>query len=206
MVNRGSVVNWGGLVHNRCWLVWYWGRLVHNWCWFVHNWGGLVSSRGGNICRGNFNNWSRSICWGNLHNWDRGGLVSWSWSCLVWSFLRIDSHTLVLHISNISLRTSSVGHNLHTAIGKVDPVLPIGVVVSPVLLVSEHSSGVGWVIHAILVIVHWRKVWVCFLWGVWGRGASSRGYSYYYSKKDLRSHVCLCGGGWQRRKNRTLGM
>jgi len=35
-------------------------------------------------------------------------------------------------------------------------------------------------------IVHWRKVWVCFLWGVWGRGASSRGYSYYYSKKDLK--------------------
>merc|ERR1719347_2329556 len=92
---------------------------------------------------------------------------------LVGLHLSIDSLSLILDISNITFRSSRVGHNLDTAIRKVDPVLSLGVVVSTVLLLGEHSSGILRVVHSILIIVHRRKVWICFLRGVWGRGAGS---------------------------------
>ena len=43
---------------------------------------------------------------------------------------------------------SGVGDDLDTAVGKVDPVLSLGVVVGTVLLVGEDSSRVGGVVNS----------------------------------------------------------
>lgn len=209
VVDGGRVVNWGRLVRSRGrlvgwdrdnlnnWLVWSWGRCIHNrgrsvwgWgrpvCWgwdnnwLVWSWGrdnnGFVWSWG----RDNLNNRK----WGRLV-WSWGRLISWWRSWFVGSNLGIDSLALVFHISDIALRSSSVGDNLNTTIGKVDSVLSGGVVVSTVLLMCENSSRVFWVVDSILVIVDWRQVRVSFLGGIGGGGTGGRGYSNKCGKKDL---------------------
>lgn len=151
------VDNRGRFVWSRGWFVWGWGRFVWGWCWDnLHHWSW-----------GNFDDRGRLVrCWG------RGGLVCWGWGGFVGLHLGIDSLALILDISNITFRSSRVGYDLHTTVGEVDPVLPVGVVVSTVLLLGEHSSGILRVVHSILIIVHRREVWVCFLRGVWGGGTS----------------------------------
>ena len=166
MVDRGRLVrgrgnlhhgsrfvrSWGRFVWGRGWgidnrggFVWCWGRFVWSWGRFVWGWGGFVWGWG----------------WDNLHHrdggrlvrcWGRGGLVCWGWGGLVGLHLSIDSLSLILDISNITFRSSRVGHNLDTAIRKVDPVLSLGVVVSTVLLLGEHSSGILRVVHSILIL------------------------------------------------------
>jgi len=174
VVDRGRFVRGRGNLHHR-------GRLIRGWGRFVRCWGRCVD-RGGRFVWG----WGRLVWgwgWDNLHHWgwgdldDRsrlvgcwGGLVCWGWGRLVRLDLGVDSLALVLDISNITFWSSRVGNDLHTTVGEVDPVLPIGVVVSAVLLLGEHSSGILRVVHSILIIVHRREVWVCFLGGVWGRG------------------------------------
>lgn len=223
MVNWGSLVgsrgrlvrSWGRLVwswsrciYNRSRLVGSWGGLVRSWGRCIHNRGRLVWSWGrfvGSWGRDNLNNRGRLVrSWGsdNLDNrsrgrlvWGWGRLISWGWGRFVRSSLGIDSLTLVLHISNIALRTSSVCDNLDTAIRKVDSVLPSSVVVSAVLLLGENSSRVFWVVDSILVVVDRRQVWVCFRGGVGGRGASGRGYSNKCGKKYLGSHGWVYAGG-----------
>jgi hypothetical protein len=119
-----SVVDWGvgGLVDNwgRCWLVDLGLSLDHNWSW---GWSRLVLNRSRSwLVRGR----SRLV---RSRSWlvgSRGGLVG--------SSLRVGSLTLVSNISNISLGSSGVAHNLDTAIGKVDSVLSFGVVILSVLL------------------------------------------------------------------------
>jgi len=196
VVDGGSVVDRGRLVRGRGNLH-HWGRLIRGWgrfvrCWsrFIRCWGRCVDNRGrfvwgwGRFVWG----WGRFVWgwgWDNLHHWGRGdlddrsrlvgcwgrgGLVCWGWGGLVRLDLGVDSLALVLDISNITFWSSRVGNDLHTTVGEVDPVLPIGVVVSAVLLLGEHSSGILRVVHSILIIVHRREVWVCFLGGVWGRG------------------------------------
>ena len=102
----------------------------------------------------NLDNGCGSVDWGgNLHNW------SWSWligsrSWLVSWSISIDSLPLVGDISNVSLRTGGVGHNLDTTVGQVDSVLALGVVVSPVLLVGEHGSRVVLIVDSELVLQH----------------------------------------------------
>jgi len=195
VVYRGSVVDRGRLVwsrgghylHHRGRFVWSRGRFVWSWGRFVWSWGRCIYNWG-RFVRGRFV-WGRGrFVWGwgsnNFHDrsrdyldhrfvWSRGRLVSWGWSCLVRLDLSIDCLALVLHISNIALGTCGVGHYLDTAIREVDTVLSTGVVVCTVLLMVEDSARVLGVIHSILVIVYWRKVWVGLLrcW-VRGRGPS----------------------------------
>jgi len=199
VVDRGSVVNRSRLVrgsdnfNNRCRFVRSWGNL-DNWgrfvrCWgrgidnrgrFVRSRGRLVRSRG----RDNLHNRGR----GNFDNrlvWSRGRLVCWGRGRFVGFHLSIDSLAFILHISNIALGSSGVGDDLDTAVRQVNSVLSTGVVVSTVLLLGENSSGVLGVVHSILVVVYWRKVWICFLGGVWGGGTSRRRYGYKRGKKDL---------------------
>ena len=98
---------------------------------------------------GNLHNWSWSRSW--LVSWSRSWLIrSWSW--LVGRSVSIDSLSLVGNISNVSLGTGGVGHNLDTAIGQVDSVLALGVVVSSVLLVGEDGSRVILVVDSELVL------------------------------------------------------
>lgn len=199
VVDRGSVVNRGRLVwgrnnfNNRCrfirsrgnldnWgrFVWCWGRGIDNRGRFVRCWGRLVWSRG----RDNLHNRGR----GNFDNrlvWSRGGFVCWGRGRFVGLHLSIDSLAFILHISNIALGSSGVCDDLDTAVRKVNSVLSAGVVVSTVLLLGENSSGVLGVVHSILVVVYWRKVWICFLGGVRGGGTSGRRYGYKRGKKDL---------------------
>jgi len=197
VVYRGSMVDRGRLVWSRGRFVWSWGGFVWGWGWCIYNWGGFVWSWGGFVWGGGrcIYNWGRFVRgWGrfvwsrgsnNFHHrsrdyldhrfvWSRGRLVSWGWSCLVRLDLSIDCLALVLHISNIALGPCGVGHYLDTAIREVDSVLSSGVVVCTVLLMVEDSARVLGVIHSILVIVYWRKVWVGLLWcRVRGRGPHS---------------------------------
>jgi hypothetical protein len=157
------IYNWGGFVRS-------WGRFVWGWGRCIYNWGRFVWGRGRFVRGNNFHDRSRDYL-DHRFVWSRGRLVSWGWSCLVRLDLSIDCLALVLHISNIALGPSGVGHNLDTSIREVDSVLSTGVVVCTVLLVVEDSTRVLGVIHSILVIVDWRKVWVGFLWGWVGRGS-----------------------------------
>ena len=97
----------------------------------------------------NLDNGSRGrVDWGsNLHHGlirSRSWLVSWS--------ISIDSLPLVGDISHVSLRAGSVGDNLNSAIGQVDSVLSLGVVVSAVLLVGEDGSRVLLIVDSELVL------------------------------------------------------
>jgi len=164
------VRSWGRCVDNRGRFVWGWGRLVWGWCWDnLHDWG-----------RGNLDDRGRLV-----RCWSRGRLVCWGWGGLVWLDLGVDSLALVLDISNITFGPSRVGDDLHTTVGEVDPVLPVGVVVSTVLLLGEHSSGILRVVHSVLIIVHRREIWVCFLGGVWGGGAGCGGDGDKRGEEDL---------------------
>lgn len=196
VVYRGSVVDRGRLVwsrgghylYHRGRFIWSWGGFVWSWGRFVWSWGRCIYNWGGFV-RGRFVwGWGRFVWgWGsnNFHDrsrdyldhrfvWSRGRLVSWGWSCLVRLDLSIDCLALVLHISNIALRPGGVGHYLDTTIREVDTVLSSGVVVCTVLLMVEDSARVLGVIHSILVIVYWRKVWVGLLW-CWVRGGGPSG-------------------------------
>ena len=77
---------------------------------------------------------------------------------LVGGLLGVDSLSLVLDVSDVALGTGGVGDDLDTAVGKVDPVLSLGVVVGTVLLVGEDSSGVGGVVNSKSVLQDWRGV------------------------------------------------
>ena len=85
-------------------------------------------------------------------------MVGWGRGRVVGLGLRVLGNTLVFHISNIAVWASAVGDNLDTAVGKVDPVLSLGVVVGTVLLVGEDSSGVGGVVNSKSVLQDWRGV------------------------------------------------
>merc|ERR1719435_668574 len=116
-VDRGSVISRSGMIN----------RGVDNWLGHNHR---LVGS-GGNIPRlvgGGGNNHRLD----NLHHWGR--LVGRGRGRHIRLGIRVSSHTLILDISNIALRASSVGDNLDTAVRKVDTVFTIGVIVVPVFL------------------------------------------------------------------------
>ena len=80
------------------------------------------------------------------------------------------------HISDITVGTSRVRHNLDTAVGKVDSVLALGVVVVTALSLAETSSGVS-IIDSILVVVHWGEdgLGIRSRGGVVGGGVVSHG-------------------------------
>lgn len=157
VVDRGMVVSGGG---------------------FVVNWGRVVSGFGGRFVV----NWGRGRL---VRSWVRGGLVrSWVRGGFVTSsrFIWVGCFTFVFDISNITIGTSSVGHNLDTAIGKIDTVFTSGVIV-----ISGFSLGEHWaimrIIYTILVVVHWGSngfgitgSWVRGMirgwWGMVGKGRS----------------------------------
>jgi len=117
VVDRGSVINRGGMIN----------RGVDNWLGNNH---GLVGGGGNNhrLVGGGGNNHRLD----NLHHWGR--LVGRGRGRHIRLGIRVSSHTLILDISNIALRASSVGDNLDTAVRKVDTVFTIGVIVVPVFL------------------------------------------------------------------------
>ena len=103
--------------------------------------GGLGGGDGGGFVGGG----GSLIGWGGLVG--RGRLVGGGG---IWLLLGIDRFSFVLDIGNISLGSGSVGHDLHSAIGKVDPVLARGAVVAPLLLLGEHGTVA--VVHSVLVL------------------------------------------------------
>ena len=134
VVGRSGLVNWSGMV-NGSGLVSRGGGIGRS--RFVSNRGGFVSRSGG-----------RNIG-------SRGWLVG-SGSSLVGSrgicfLLWVLSFTLIPDISNISLRSSSVGYNLYSTIRKVYSVFSGSVVVVPFFLLRKYWSIVG-IIHSILVL------------------------------------------------------
>lgn len=161
VVGRGGLVNWsrmvdgGGLVSRgggiggsrgvgrsrgigRSGLVGSRGRFVGNRGGFVSRSGGRdIGSRGGMVGSGSSLVGSRGICF------------------LLW----VLSFTLIPDISNISLRSSSVGYNLYSTIRKVYSVFSGSVVVVPFFLLRKYWSIVG-IIHSILVVVAWSNSWV----------------------------------------------
>jgi hypothetical protein len=119
--------------------------------------GGLVVSRGGVVDWGMVDgggvvdggvvdNGLGVVDWGGLVVDGFGGrlVVDGLGSRLVRSrlVLVIVSLALVFHVSNIAIGASAVSDDLDTAVGKVDPVLALGVVVVPVLRVAELGAGV----------------------------------------------------------------
>jgi hypothetical protein len=88
-----------------------------SWCWSINwSWGWSRSrSRSG----------SRPVCW------SRGRSIG----CLDLS--RVDSLTLILDISNITILVSSVGHNLGAGIREDDTVRSASFVSIPVLSMSK---------------------------------------------------------------------
>merc|ERR1711962_803716 len=88
----------------------------------------------------------------------------------VWLGLWGNGFPLVLDVSHVALGTSAVGDNLNPPVRQVDPVLPGGVVVGPLLLLGEHGTILR-VVHAILVVVAGGHG------GVWirSRGVACRG-------------------------------
>merc|ERR1711994_196253 len=78
---------------------------------------------------------------------------------------RVDRLSLILDISNIALRSSTVGDNLHSTVRKVDSVFSSSVVILPFFLLGKHRSIMR-VIHAILIIVAGGNGWVgvCIVW------------------------------------------
>ena len=145
--NRGNLDNRGGLVDD-------WGGLVGSRSRH-HNRGRLVGGGGGDNNRGG----------GNLHHGGGGGLVgSRSGGVrlgggLVGGLLRVDGGALVGDIGNVTLGSGGVGHDLDPAVGEVDPVLSLGVVVLPVLLVREHSSGVLGIADSKLVLKQYSHMY-----------------------------------------------
>ena len=78
---------------------------------------------------------------------------------MVWLglILGVDGGALVGDIGHIPLGSGGVGHNLDPAVREVDPVLALGVVVLPVLLVREHSSGVLGIADSKLVLEYLHR-------------------------------------------------
>jgi len=153
VVDRGFVVNWGGFVVN-------WGRVVGFGGRFVVNWG-----------RGRL-----------VRSWMRGGLVSRFGGGFVGGSFWVGGFAFVFDISDITSGTGRVGHNLDTAIGKIDTVFTSGVIV-----VSGFSLGEHWaimrIIYTVLVVVYWGSngfsitgSWVRGMirgwWGMIGKGRS----------------------------------
>ena len=147
VVGRGGLVNWSGMVDGsglvsrsggigrsrgigRSGLVGSRGRFVGNRGGFVSRSGGRnIGSRGWLVGSGSSLVGSRGICF------------------LLW----VLSFTLIPDISNISLRSSSVGYNLYSTIRKVYSVFSGSVVVVPFFLLRKYWSIVG-IIHSILVL------------------------------------------------------
>ena len=153
VVDRGMVVSGGG---------------------FVVNWGRVVSGFGGR-----FVNWGRG---GFVRSWVRGGLVSGFGGGFVSWLFWVGSFTFVFDISDITIGSSRVRHNLDTAIGKIDTVFTSGIIV-----VSGFSLGEHWaimrIIYTVLVVVYWGSngfsitgSWVRGMirgwWGMIGKGRS----------------------------------
>ena len=65
--------------------------------------------------------------------------------------LGVHGLSLVLDIGNISVRASTVGNNLYSAIRKVHSVLTSGVVVGPLLLLGENGTVMR-IVDSILVL------------------------------------------------------
>merc|ERR1712002_1056055 len=61
-------------------------------------------------------------------------------SWFVGLLFRVDRLSLILDISNIALRSSTVGDNLHSTVRKVDSVFSSSVVILPFFLLGKHRS------------------------------------------------------------------
>jgi len=130
---------------------------------------GFVRGRGrGNLddrCRGNLHN--RCRCY--LDDRGRGGLV-WGRGGDIGLSFGVGSLSLVLDISNITFGSSRVRDDLDTAVGQVDTVFAICVVVVPRLCLREDRARVLRITHSVLVIVDRGEGWVLWLSRVGGRG------------------------------------
>ena len=161
------------------------GSGVIDWC--VVNWGSVVD--GGVVYNG-----LGVIDWGGLVVDGLGGrlVVDGLGSGLVGSglVLVIVGLALVLHVSDIAIGASAVGDDLDTAIGKVDPVLALGVVVVPVLRVAKLGARVV-ISNTVGELVDRGGNWLVVRgrgWGVvWSRGSwgGSGGSDKPGGSKDL---------------------
>ena len=136
VVGGGSVVHWGGVVDGS-------GVVGGLRTGLVHNGGGLVGHGGGSRLVGG----SR----GGLVGGGGSGLVGGSGGGDVGLCLGVHGLSLVLDIGNISVRASTVGNNLYSAIRKVHSVLTSGVVVGPLLLLGENGTVMR-IVDSILVL------------------------------------------------------
>merc|ERR1712155_73068 len=80
-----------------------------------------------------------------------GGLVGGGGG-FVGGLLGVDCGSLVGDVGDVALGSGAVGDDLHAAVGEVDPVLALGVVPLPVLLLAEHRARVLGVVHAELIL------------------------------------------------------
>ena len=80
------------------------------------------------------------------------GVVGRGGGRLVGGLLGVDGGSLVGDVGDVPLGSGAVGDDLHAAVGEVDPVLALGVVALPVLLLAEHRAGVLGVVHAELIL------------------------------------------------------